>query len=144
MSRGMLRLRLPAGAVVAIATVACGTEVADAELILSAICAMNVPRPIITAAKIIMLRIIPLPSRTLDFTTRRARLRAMPRQGRRHFDEKDERTVNTASRPARLRAPGRQRSCRIVRPGMARIAAAQVRTHGRVAAAPEAGKIARH
>jgi len=49
----MLRLRPPAGAVVAMSIVARGTEVAEAELILSAISAMNVPRPIITAAKII-------------------------------------------------------------------------------------------
>jgi hypothetical protein len=55
----MLRLRPPAGAVDATATVR-GTDVAEAELILSAICAMKVPRPIMIAAKIIMLRITPL------------------------------------------------------------------------------------
>ena len=40
---------------------------AEAELILSAIWAMKVPKPIITAAKIIMLRITPLPSRKARF-----------------------------------------------------------------------------
>src|SRR5512144_1680034 len=90
----MLRLRPPTGAVVATATVVCGADVADAELILSAICAMKVPRPIMTAAMIIMLRITPLPGRKLDFITRRARPRARPRQSRCHFDEKDERRVN--------------------------------------------------
>ncbi|MGY4329131.1 hypothetical protein ACVWWG_003548 [Bradyrhizobium sp. LB7.2] len=44
-----------------------GTDVAEAELILSAICAMKVPRPIMIAAKIIMLRITPLPSRKARF-----------------------------------------------------------------------------
>jgi hypothetical protein len=39
-----------------------GADVAEAELILSAICAMKVPRPIMMAAKIIMLRMTPLPS----------------------------------------------------------------------------------
>ena len=51
----------------ATATVVRGAEVADAELILSAICAMKVPRPIMTAAMIIMLRITPLPSRKARF-----------------------------------------------------------------------------
>ena len=55
----MLRLRPPAGAVDATATVS-GTDVAEAELILSAICAMKVPSPIMMAAKIIMLRMTPL------------------------------------------------------------------------------------
>jgi hypothetical protein len=63
----MARLRPPAGAVAATATVVRGADVAEAELILSAICAMKVPRPIMMAAKIIMLRITPLPSRKARF-----------------------------------------------------------------------------
>ncbi|BBO09684.1 hypothetical protein TM102_11540 [Bradyrhizobium sp. TM102] len=51
----------------ATATVVRGAELAEAELILSAICAMKVPRPIMTAAMIIMLRITPLPSRKARF-----------------------------------------------------------------------------
>ncbi len=44
---------------------------------------------------------------------------------------------------ARLGAPGRRRRDRIVRPGMLRIAAAHLGAHGGVAAAPEAGQVAR-
>jgi len=90
-------LRPLAGGVVTTATVVCGADVAEAELILSAICAMNVPSPIMMAAKIIMLRITPLAARKLDFTTRRACPRAKPGTELRHFDEKDERTVNAPS-----------------------------------------------
>src|SRR5256885_2112891 len=65
--KARLGLRPPAGAAVATATVVRGAEVAEAELILSAICAMKVPRPIMIAAKIIMLRITPFPSRKARF-----------------------------------------------------------------------------
>src|SRR6516162_1819893 len=90
----MLRLRPPTCGAAATATVVRGADVAEAELILSAICAMNVPRPIMMAAKITMLRMTPLTNRKLDLTTPSALPRAMLWPERRHFAEKDERTVN--------------------------------------------------
>src|SRR3984885_13327031 len=58
----MLRLRRPASAVASDTTAnrAAGVAEAGAGVILSAICAMKVPSPIMIAAKIIMLRITPL------------------------------------------------------------------------------------
>jgi hypothetical protein len=62
-SRGMLRLRLPACATVAAGATFREAVVAEAGagVILSAICAMKVPRQIMMAAMIIMLRMTPHP-----------------------------------------------------------------------------------
>src|SRR3984957_17942885 len=74
-SRGMLMLREPACATVA-ATAALGDTLwASAGAILSAICAIRVPRPAMKAAKIMMLRITPHSIRTADITTLAAKSR---------------------------------------------------------------------
>src|SRR5664279_5829078 len=71
----MLMLREPACATVA-ATAALGDALwASAGVILSAICAIRVPRPAMKAAKIIMLRITPHSVRTPDITTLAAKSR---------------------------------------------------------------------
>ena len=48
------------------------------------------------------------------------------------------------SRPPRLHPPCRHRACGIFRPGMPRIAPAQIGAHGRITAAPKARQIACH
>src|SRR3984957_1451460 len=158
----MLRLRRLASEVVSDATANRTDGVADAGagVILSAICAMKVPSPIMIAAKIIMLRITPLsiagsphkptPSRSRQnidrrHVTRRAILAKRMSEGltwllpaRAGAREKK------PSRPLGFDAAGRHCARRILRPGMARIASAQIRAHARIAAAPEARQIARH
>src|SRR5262249_28332731 len=105
LSRGMERLRSPACTAVAagaelrpmVAAEADALAAAGRGDILSAICAMKVPRPIRIAAKIIMLRMTP--------QTRFARRRfqhAGPKRATNgirascHFGEKDEQSVNLA------------------------------------------------
>ena len=63
---------------------------ASAGVILSAICAIKVPRPAMKAAKIIMLRITPHSIRTPDITTLAAKPRLTAVVKGCHFDEKDE------------------------------------------------------
>src|SRR3954465_9541377 len=152
----MRMLRPLAGGVVTTATVVCGADVAEAELILSAICAMNVPSPIMMAAKIIMLRITPLGARKLDFTTRRACPRAKPGTERCHFDEKDERTVNAVisqrlqkphpegPRSGRLegRAGGERRAC-MVRDARSALLTMRIYSRFTCRAASPAGSAAR-
>ena len=66
-------------------------------VILSAICAMIVPRAIMTAAKIMRLRIYATPDQTsiIIMSAAKPRLGAHGKGG--HFDEKDERRVNGRS-----------------------------------------------
>jgi hypothetical protein len=93
----MLKVRKPA-----CATVAGPTEVrtgfvakAVAGVILSAICAMKVPSPIMIAAKIIMLRMTPLSTAVrADFIMAAKKLRPMARRVVRNLGEKGERRVN--------------------------------------------------
>src|ERR1700742_198462 len=72
-----------------------GVAEAGAGAILSASCAMKVPRPIMIAAKIIMLRITPLSiADPADFTMVVSKLRPAAIRAGGNFGEKDERTVN--------------------------------------------------
>jgi hypothetical protein len=92
-SRGMLRLRPPAWATVT-AFCEAGVAEADAGVILSAIFAMKVPRPIRMAAMTRMLRMTPPTSGLADFTTPAAQPRLTTTKQPCHFGEKDERSVN--------------------------------------------------
>jgi hypothetical protein len=65
-----------------------------AGVILSAICAMTVPRKAIKAAKIIRLRMKPHPIGPREFTTPAAKPRRPAGREGCHFDEKDDRSVN--------------------------------------------------
>src|ERR1700730_4727392 len=117
----MLRLRMPACTGVSMGTAFLATAVAEAGAgdILSAICAMKVPRPARMAAVIKMLRMTPHTpgSSTRDLTMPAAILRRSSAGRGRHFGEKDERRVN-ASGSARLDPARRQRVGGILRPGM--------------------------
>src|SRR5579872_4760204 len=145
----MLRLREAARATVSVAMASRAEGVADAGgvTILSANCAMKVPSPIMIAAKIIMLRMTPHSTEgTVDITTSVRNLRPAQPGASRHFDEKDERSLNRKpifyappSRSLGLDAAGRHGIRGILRPGMTGIAPAQIRSHGGIAAAPEAG-----
>src|SRR5947209_16219175 len=102
----MLRLREPACPTVSAETGLCAAILACAgvaAVIFSAICAIMLPRPAINAAKIIRLRIYGTLDETCDNTTSTANPRLPAALERRHFDEKDERSVNAAA-SAELRA----------------------------------------
>jgi hypothetical protein len=77
-----------------------GVAEAGAGVILSAICAMKVPRPIMIAAKIIMLRITPLSTAVFqfaaptDFITNGVDLTFVTHRAGGNFGQKDERRVN--------------------------------------------------
>src|ERR1700684_2403501 len=98
----MLRLRRLASAVVSDATAnrVAGVAEAGAGVILSAICAMKVPRPIMIAAKIIMLRITPLSiavfkfAAPADFITNGVDLTFVTHRASGNFGKKDERRVS--------------------------------------------------
>src|SRR5271167_4136615 len=94
----MLRLRIPACAIVSAGIAfdaAAGVADAGAGVILSAICAMKVPSPIMIAAKIIMLRMTPHPIRgTADMIMPAGKLRPTVPGAGCNFGEKDERSVN--------------------------------------------------
>src|ERR1700751_4843992 len=100
----MFRRRKPAstlGADVATCAATLLEVEAEAGAILSAICAMKVPRPDRMAAVITMLRITPTShsqKADADFTTSPATGRLRAAGQRCHFREKDERSVN-GSRP---------------------------------------------
>ena len=63
-------------------------------VILSAICAMIVPRAIMTAAKIMRLRIYATPDQTSNIIMSPAKPRLSAHGEGGHFDQKDERRVN--------------------------------------------------
>src|SRR5215208_6137822 len=102
-SRGMLKLRDAVRPTVSLGTflAAVLASAGVVAVILSAICAIIVPRPIMTTAKIMRLRITPHPNATPEQTRRYhhvLRQAAMNTDGEAsHFDEKDERRVNGPS-----------------------------------------------
>src|SRR4051794_40294550 len=80
-------------------------------VILSAICAMIVPRPTMTAAKIVRLRIYEILDGAADITMSavKPRLHAGGEGG--HFDEKDERSLNGSPLVPRTSTPIHHSSC---------------------------------
>src|SRR3954454_10706220 len=80
-------------------------------VILSAICAMIVPRPTMTAAKIVRLRIYDILDGAADIITSavKPRLHAVGEGG--HFDEKDERSLNASPLVPRTSTPIHHSSC---------------------------------
>src|SRR6266404_5332699 len=93
----MLRLR-PPGAGVSTAAAFRAEVLAWAGVILSAICAMMVPRPTMKAAKIMMLRITPHSVETRRYHHVPGKAATNGGGEGCHFDEKDERSVNRVPR----------------------------------------------
>src|SRR5450631_3470109 len=95
----MARLRMPVCATVSTGAAFRAAALASAGVILSAICAMMVPRPIMKAAKIIRLRITPHSKQDPQYHHIRAQAATSSGGEGCHFDEKDEGSVNGTSSP---------------------------------------------
>src|SRR3984893_4034295 len=129
-------------------------------VILSATCAMKVPRPTMMAAKIMMLRITPhsIRGRPYDHASRKTantgrtsgailtkRMSEALTVGLLHLSPRRAgRGSEPESSSPRFHPAGRHCACGILRPGMARIAPAQVGTHRRITAAPKTRQVARN